>query len=120
VSRSVAERLTDIVARISAIGIAEGLLHSTEAGVADTAFDAVLYDLLVIGEAVKHLPADICDRHPDIPWSEISKMRDLLAHIYFRVREVTVRSTIDEPLSALRAVCETELSVLQADQADHS
>ena len=114
-SRSVDERLTDIFGRISAIGVAEGLLRGTAAGVAETAFDAILYDLLVIREAVKNLPVEMCARHTEIPWSEIAKMRDVLAHVYFRVREATVRSTIDEPLAALRAVCETELSGLHTD-----
>lgn len=73
-----------------------------------------MYDLVVIGEAVKSLPAELCDRHPDIPWSDIAKMRDLLAHIYFRVREATVRTTIDKPLAALDTACRAELAALQA------
>ena len=36
-SRSVDERLTDILGRISAIGVAEGLLRGTAAGVAGSA-----------------------------------------------------------------------------------
>jgi uncharacterized protein with HEPN domain len=30
-------------------------------------FDALLYRLLVIGEAVKALPTNLLDREPDIP-----------------------------------------------------
>jgi uncharacterized protein with HEPN domain len=114
VSRSSDQRLTDILDRISAIGVAEELLLGAEvaenSGLMRTAFDAILYDLLVIGEAVKSLPADIKGRHQDIPWSEIAKMRDILAHIYFNVSGDVVRRTINDPLAALRAVCEAELS----------
>ncbi|MEI7619373.1 MAG: HepT-like ribonuclease domain-containing protein [Actinomycetota bacterium] len=110
-TRSAADRLQDIIARIAAIDIAEGLLHSTVEGVAQTAFDAILYDLMVIGEAVKNLPDEMRVRHSDIPWTDIARMRDLLAHVYFRVREATVRSTIDAPLADLRAVCADELAV---------
>ncbi len=46
-------------------------------------FDAVRIRLLEIGEAVKALPADLLDTQPDIPWRQITRMRDHLAHRYF-------------------------------------
>ena len=113
-SRTSDQRLADILERISAIGVAEEHLLGAEAAKNDklvrTAFDAILYDLLVIGEAVKSLPADITARHQDIPWSDIAKMRDILAHIYFNVRSDVIRSTINAPLAALRDVCGAELT----------
>jgi hypothetical protein len=38
------------------------------------AFDALLYRLLVIGEAVKALPTDLLDQEPDVPWSEVARL----------------------------------------------
>lgn len=108
-TRSSTERLRDIVARIDAIAVAESLLHHDDPKVVATAFDAILYDLLVIGEAVRHVSAEIRERQSHVPWNDITKMRNLLAHVYFRVREATVRSTIDEPLAQLRSACEVEL-----------
>jgi hypothetical protein len=49
------------------------------------AFDALLYRLLVIGEAVKALPHELLDRESDVPWREVARLRDLLAHHYYRV-----------------------------------
>jgi uncharacterized protein with HEPN domain len=72
---------------------------------AGTAFDAILYDLLVIGEAVKALSAEIRERHPHVPWSQITGMRDVLAHDYFRILSDVVRTTIDRPLTVLEAAC---------------
>ena len=46
-------------------------------------FDALLYNLQVLGEAVKKLPPDLRERHPDIAWREIAGMRDVVAHAYF-------------------------------------
>ncbi len=43
---------------------------------------AVLYQLVVIGEAVKRLAPQFRDLHPDIPWSLIAGMRDILIHGY--------------------------------------
>jgi len=47
--------------------------------------DAVLRRLEIIGEAVKHLPDEIRDNHPDVPWRQISGMRDIIIHEYFGV-----------------------------------
>jgi len=43
---------------------------------------AVLYQLLVIGEAVKRLSREFRAQHPYIPWSLIAGMRDHLIHGY--------------------------------------
>ena len=46
-------------------------------------FDGILHNFHIIGEAVKKLPDDLRKEHADIPWSEISGMRDFIAHAYF-------------------------------------
>jgi uncharacterized protein with HEPN domain len=46
-------------------------------------FDAVLFNLHVIGEAVKKLPSELRERHSDIAWREIAGLRDFVAHVYF-------------------------------------
>ena len=46
-------------------------------------FDAVLRNLEIIGEAVKHIPDEIRERSPDISWREIAGMRNFIAHVYF-------------------------------------
>lgn len=43
---------------------------------------AVLHQLLIIGEAVKRLSSDFRSKHPEIPWSSIAGMRDILIHAY--------------------------------------
>lgn len=47
--------------------------------------NAVLRSIEVIGEAVKHVPEEIRQRYPDIPWKEMAGMRDKVIHFYFGV-----------------------------------
>ena len=48
-------------------------------------FDAVLFNLEVIGEAVKKLPEEAKAAAPEADWSGPARMRDLIAHHYFAV-----------------------------------
>jgi uncharacterized protein with HEPN domain len=73
------QRVTDILSAIDAIRS-----HLTRGDLSDgLVFDAVRIRLLEIGEAVKALPDDVLLSEPDIPWRQIARMRDHLAHRYF-------------------------------------
>lgn len=47
--------------------------------------DAVIRNLEIIGEAIKHIPESVRDRRPDVEWKKIAGLRDLLVHAYFGV-----------------------------------
>lgn len=47
--------------------------------------DAAIRRIGVIGEVVKHIPVEVKEKHPDIPWRRIAEMRDILIHEYFGV-----------------------------------
>lgn len=51
----------------------------------DLAMRAVLYDFAVIGEAAKGVSPATRAAHPDVPWSEMAGMRDVVIHQYFGV-----------------------------------
>ena len=86
------------------------------------AFDALLYRLLVIGEAVKALPPEMLDREPEMPWREVARLRDLLAHHYYRVDPQIIRRTVDTPLrdlqAAARRLLELPAGTAEADEPD--
>ena len=60
---------------------------------------AVLYQLTVIGEAVKRLSKEFRERYPIVPWTLIAGMRDNLIHGYDLIdwNEVWKTSTVDVP-----------------------
>lgn len=47
--------------------------------------DAVIRNIEVIGEAIRHIPDDLRQKHPTIPWKLIAGMRDKLIHDYLGV-----------------------------------
>lgn len=46
-------------------------------------YDAVLRNLEILGEAVKHLSREFRDAHPKIEWRKIAGLRDMVIHEYF-------------------------------------
>ena len=63
--------------------------------------DAVLMNLLVIGEAVKNLPEQVRDQAPQINWRAIAGMRDLIAHKYFALDDHIVWDTVANHIAPL-------------------
>jgi len=64
--------------------------------------DAVIRNLEIIGEAAKHIPKRVKERHSDIDWKGMAGMRDILTHEYFGVRMGIIWKTIRERLPELR------------------
>jgi uncharacterized protein with HEPN domain len=71
--------------------------------------DLTSFRLGVIGETTKKLTADIKNRHPELVWSAIYGMRNVIFHDYYAVDPQLVWSTATNSLKALAAVCEQEL-----------
>ncbi|MFZ5869507.1 MAG: DUF86 domain-containing protein [Actinomycetota bacterium] len=94
-SRRDLERLADIHHAVAAIRshIARGDLSD------GLIFDAVRVRLIEIGEAIKALPAELLNTEPGIPWADIARMRDRLAHRYFDTEHSLVAGTLRHDLT---------------------
>jgi uncharacterized protein with HEPN domain len=99
VSRTDAERLEDIRVAITRCIAYRDHLDSAEFGA--MAYDAVLRNLAVIGEAVKSLPDDFKHEHAGTPWPSIAGLRNVVVHEYFRVNPDMIRDIVDNQLVPL-------------------
>lgn len=101
-SRSVRNRLADIVQ--SAELAAE---HAGERDAAALAHaldfrDAALYQIAIIGEAVSHFPPEVLTLAPEIPWVRIRAMRNHIIHGYWQVDFRIVAETVANDLAPLK------------------
>ena len=64
-------------------------------------YDATLRNLTLVGEAAAHVPDEIRDAHPEIPWRTIVGARNRIMHGYFGVDDDLVWSMIREDIPKL-------------------
>lgn len=64
---------------------------------------AVAMSIITIGELVKSVSGDLRARYPDVPWRNISGMRDIVAHKYETLRSKDVWKVVIDDLPQLKA-----------------
>jgi len=97
--RTDGQRLDDVLAAAKAIES-----HLARGTLADgLVFDAVRVRLIEIGEAVKDIDPALLADEPEIPWADVARMRDHLAHRYFDTDHEIVTATVEYDLPPLVA-----------------
>jgi uncharacterized protein with HEPN domain len=64
---------------------------------------AVVLQILVLGEASKRLSPGFRERYPEVPWSDIMRMRDRLIHHYESMEPSEVWEAAKEDIPVLLA-----------------
>ena len=74
-----------------------------EAFLADPmAQDAVVRNIEIMGEATRGVSEALKKAHPEVPWRDISDMRNKVIHDYFRVDLAVVWDVVEKDLLPLR------------------
>lgn len=95
-------RIEDIISSLDLISeYTSGIDYATWSSDRKT-IDAVIRNIEIIGEAAGHVPDDIQERHPDVPWTQMKAMRNILVHEYFGVDTDILWQTVQEDLPLLR------------------
>lgn len=65
-------------------------------------YKAVVFSLIVIGEAAKHVPEEVRSRHPEVEWRRIAGLRNVIAHGYFALRDPVLWEIVRGNVPVLR------------------
>ncbi len=78
-------------------------------------FDAVLFNLQVIGEASKKLPDNIKVAMPEVEWSSAAQFRDIIAHHYFALDAQIVWDVVCNRIPEIRDATHALLTRLDGE-----
>ena len=62
----------------------------------------------IISEAVRHLPDEVYERHPDIAWAKIKAIGNVLRHEYHRIAPKIIWDAAQYELDSLERVMRAE------------
>ncbi|KKU44378.1 MAG: putative cytosolic protein [Berkelbacteria bacterium GW2011_GWA2_46_7] len=82
-------------------------LYSKDVALTDFAksglvFDAIMMQIIVVGEAVNGLSEEFKERHHDMPWHQAVGLRNQTAHGYLDIKANIVWKTLKEDLPVLK------------------
>ena len=77
--------------------------------------DAAIRRFQIIGEAVKRVPMEFREQHPDVNWSDAAAFRDVLIHDYPEIMIDEVYFTAQNQLPAFRDQIQKVLDEWNAD-----
>jgi len=64
--------------------------------------DAIMYNLIIMGEAANKIDRDFQEKHQQIPWASIIGTRNLIVHGYDQVKLQIIWDILTKDLPSLR------------------
>ena len=77
----------------------------------------VLLHTQIIGEAASRLSETLRDQNPQVPWKPITRMRNIIAHVYFGIDWNEVWQVAVRDIAVLKPQIEAILASLPPDPA---
>lgn len=78
---------------------------------------AVIRALEVIGEAARKIPKSMRKQYPEVPWTEMTAMRNKLIHDYFGVNVEVIWRTVKEDLPSMSMAVKKMVQDLTAQKS---
>jgi uncharacterized protein with HEPN domain len=66
--------------------------------------------VLIVSEASRHLADELKARHPEIPWTKVAGIGNVLRHSYENVAAPIMWKLVQVDLPILQEVCQAELT----------
>jgi uncharacterized protein with HEPN domain len=106
--------LEDVLTAADSIATFVGGRTLTTFAADDLVRSAVLFKLIVIGEAANKVSRGLRAQYPDVPWQDIVAFRNLAVHAYFGVDWHIVWATATSDVPPLRIRVAAILAALSA------
>jgi uncharacterized protein with HEPN domain len=91
-----ARHILDAIAKIRRIQARGDLMQD------EVLYDATLWNPQTLSEATQQLPDELKQRHPSIPWKQVSGFRNILVHAYLgEIDPMTVKGVVQQHLDPL-------------------
>lgn len=114
----VLDDIVDAAQRLVELG---GLIAGSPAAPAREIADQVLWNLTVLGEAVKRLPVSTREVYPDVPWGAMAGTRDVVVHHYEGIDWEVITNIITRELPRiLPRLCEIATHLRAGSCADEA
>jgi uncharacterized protein with HEPN domain len=103
----VSTRLDDMLAAIAdARAFVQG--HTVESFAANALVRRAVERMIeIISEASRHIPTEMKDRHPEVPWKGVAGIGNILRHTYERVEDREIWRVVTRDLDPLEAAVRT-------------
>ena len=115
--RDISDFLKDILAYSEK---AQEIAHSTGIQTLADRFSveglALVRCMEVIGEATKHIPNELREQYPEIPWKRVAGLRDIMAHQYWAADMARLVETIENYFPQLQTVVQKILTDLNTEK----
>jgi uncharacterized protein with HEPN domain len=103
------DRLLDILESI------ERIVRHTRSGRAHFEADElvqiwVIHHIEILGEAARGVSEPLRGRYPEVPWRQITAMRNVLSHRYFGIDVEALWTTVERDLPRLKGMLEAVLN----------
>lgn len=103
-SRDIKDSIQDILDVINRIEKFTQGINFDEFNDSEEKIFAVEKCLEIIGEAIKNIPQPMRDNYPQIPWKQITGMRDKIAHQYWRIDVAVIWKATTKDISKLKLI----------------